>query len=78
MFCFFKSERDIPCIGAGLEEQGDITTGRIERRHGNDEADHAQEDGSDNVPEFLARAVRVPRVDERDDAGKDPWWRAEQ
>lgn len=73
-----RVEYDEACVGRRLEEERDVARRGVECGHGDDEADKAADDGADNVPEAFLRAVRVPGVDERDDAGEGPRWRGHE
>lgn len=43
---------DSPCVGGGLEEEGDVAGSHVERAHADDEAGQTDADGADNVPEL--------------------------
>lgn len=66
------------CVRRGLQEECHVAGSRVGRRHGDDEAYNADENGADNVPAALLLPIRMPRVEQADDAGEGPRWRAHE
>lgn len=60
------------------DAQGDIACSGGHRGSSHNEADDAEREWDGNVPEPLARTVRVPACDECDDGAEHPRRRAEQ
>ena len=50
---------DLPSVGAGLQEEGDVACGDDLGGHANDETDHAHAYGTDNVPELLICVSKI-------------------
>lgn len=42
----------VPGVRTGLQKEGDVTGGSVVGGHANDEADHSDQDGANNVPEL--------------------------
>lgn len=45
---------DIPSIRARLHKQSHVARSNVQRRHANDEANEAKQNGTDNVPELIS------------------------
>jgi hypothetical protein len=50
----------LPCVGTGLQEQGDVAGGDDLGGHADDEADHSHTYRSDDVPKLLLESVGAP------------------
>jgi hypothetical protein len=50
----------LPCVGTGLQEQGDVAGGDDLGGHADDEADHSHAYGPNNMPELLLASVGAP------------------
>ena len=48
------------CVGAGLEEESDVSSGHHFSRDTNDKSYEAEEDWADNVPELIVSTVLPP------------------
>ena len=55
-------EKDLPSVGTGLQEEGDVAGGDDLGGHADDETDHAHAYGTDDVPELLFGVSEVCRV----------------
>lgn len=63
---------NLPSVATGLKEQSNIARRNIKRRHADNEANNTHDDRAGDVPELVLGPIGVPRVEERDQAGKHP------